>query len=140
MQADEMKALARRLVEEAWRQGKLDVINELYSPDCRLNGRPIGVQGIRQFISMFRSAFPDLHLTVEEQYVDNDRHIMRTRSQGTNHGSFMGIPPTGKEIDIGAISISRFKDGQIVEEWEYNDGVGLYRQLGLLPDRGRGPG
>lgn len=140
MQADEMKALAHRFIEEVWNQGALEVVEELYAPDCLLNGRPMGAEGIKKFVSMFRAAFPDLHLTIEEQIVDGDRYVMRTRSQGTNQGSFMGIPPSGKVIDIGAISISRFENGKIVEEWEYNDGLGMYRQLGLLPDRGRGPG
>jgi steroid delta-isomerase-like uncharacterized protein len=140
MQANEIKAIARRFVEEAWNEGALEVIDELYTPDCMMNDRPLGAEGIKQFIGMFRSAFPDLHLTVEEQFVDRDRHIMRTRSQGTNHGSFMGIPPSGKAINIGAISISRFEGAKVAEEWEYNDGLGLYRQLGLLPARGKGPG
>jgi steroid delta-isomerase-like uncharacterized protein len=138
MEQDEMKAVARRFFEEVWNQGKLEVIDEIYAKDCSLNGRLMGSAGIKQFIGMFRTGFPDIHLSIEEQAVDGNRLVTRTRSQGTHQGKFMGMPATDKRIDIGAITISRFIDGIIVEEWEYNDGLGLYRQIGVIPSRGKG--
>jgi predicted ester cyclase len=139
MQANEMKALASRFIEEAWNQGALEVIDEVYAQDCPLNGKPMGTEGFKKFIGMFRAAFPDIHLTIEEQLVIGDKLVSRTRTRGTHTGSFMGAPPTGNQIDVSAIAISRFENGKIIEEWENNDGLGMYRQLGLLPTRGRGP-
>ncbi len=81
---------------------------------------------------MFRSAFPDLHITVEDQIQENEQVVTRFSIHGTYEGDLMGIPATGKKFKVSGISIIRFEHGTAVEEWIEEDGLGLMRQLGIV--------
>src|SRR4051812_6753616 len=119
----ENKAIMHRY-EEAVNQGNLDLIDEViaadyvgHEPDEDLHGP----EGYKQFLTMFRSAFPDLHLTVEDEIAEGDRVASRFTVRGTHQGELMSIPPTGKQITVTGITICRFEDGKVVEEWENPD-------------------
>ncbi len=130
------KALNRRFVEEVINQGNIEAIDELIDPGvvdhAALPGFPTGREGAKQFFAMMRSAFPDLHLTIEDMIAEGDKVVMRSTWSGTHQGEFMGIPATGRRVTVSAIDISRVADGRIVEHWEQSDALGLMQQLGVV--------
>ncbi len=134
---EDNKALNRRFVEEVINQGNLDAIDELIDPGVVDHsvpaGFPTGREGAKQFAAMMRSAFPDLHHTIEDMIAEGDKVVMRSTWSGTHQGEFMGIPATGKRVTVSAIDISRVADGRIVEHWEQSDALGLMQQLGVVP-------
>ena len=81
------------------------------------------------------AAFPDFSVTIEDAIAEGDRVAVRVTVRGTHQGALMGIPPTGKQIAIKAISMWRVTDGRIVERWESADTLGLMQQLGVIPNR-----
>jgi steroid delta-isomerase-like uncharacterized protein len=82
---------------------------------------------------MFRSAFPDLQFTMEDQIADGDKVVHRLTATGTHRGEFMGIPPTDKRVRVTGVNINQFVDGKIVEAWGFMDMMGLMQQLGAIP-------
>jgi steroid delta-isomerase-like uncharacterized protein len=130
------KALTLRYWEEVANKGNLDLIEEICAPDyvCHEVDQDIrGPEGVRQFISMLRAAFPDLHVTVEDVIAEGEKIVQRWTGRGTHQGELMGIPPTGNRVSVAGITISRFKDGKVSEEWEVYDMMGMMQQLGVIP-------
>jgi len=82
---------------------------------------------------MFRSAFPDVHFSVEDQVVEGDKVVTRWRGSGTHQGNLMGIPPTGNRVSFVGITINRLEDGKVAEEWQIFDALGMMQQLGAIP-------
>ena len=94
-----------------------------------------GVEATKAFIAAYRAAFPDALSTVEDQVAEGDRVVTRWRARGT-HGAPLGeLPATGREFDVGGITIERFAGGRIAEVWVARDELGLLRQLGAIPER-----
>ncbi len=91
-------------------------------------------------LPVLRSAFPDLTMTPEEIIAEGDTVAARFVMQGTNTGEFMGMPPTGKRINIAGFDINRFADGKLVEHWGLTDFPKLMQQLGIEPPAGEGEG
>ena len=139
MSAEENKALARRsweIVAKASLETLEDALEEVYAhtfvmhePDEDVRG----IEGLTQFVSMIRSALPNLRITLEEDIAEGDKVVSRWRAQGTHQGELMGIAPTGNEVAITGITIHRIEDGKIVEEWENWDALGLMQQIGAVP-------
>jgi len=137
---EENKAIGRRAFEEVWSQGKLDVIDEILTADFvgHIAGSP-GIQGpesYKQFATMYRTAFPDLKFTVEDQIAEGDKVVNRWTFTGTHKGELMGIPPTG--IQVTGIDIYRIAGGKILEAWVNGDALGMWQQLGAVPKPGQG--
>ncbi len=136
MTEEKNKALNRRFVEEVINQGNLDVIEELLDPGAVDHAAPPGFatgrEGAKQFAAMMRSAFPDLHLTIEDMIAEGDKVVMRSTWSGTHEGEFMGIPATGRRVTVSGIDISRVADGRMVEHWGQFDALGLMQQLGAV--------
>ena len=134
---EDNKALNRRFVEEVINQGNIEAIDELIDPGVVEHAAPPGVptgrEGAKQFFAIVRSAFPDLHHTIEDMIAEGDKVVMRSTWSGTHQGEFMGIPATGRRVRVSAIDISRVADGRIVEHWEQSDALGLMQQLGVIP-------
>jgi predicted ester cyclase len=84
---------------------------------------------------MFLDAFPDLHFQIDEQFVAGDRVVTRGTWSGTNSGSLMGAPSTGKSFRSAGIVIDRVVEGRIVERWEVGDVFGMMQQIGLAPSQ-----
>ncbi len=130
------KRLADRVWEEIWHQGDLERIDGLFAQDFVRHdpGREIhGPEENRQFIQSFRTAFPDLRFTVEDQIAEGDKVCVRYRFQGTNSGAFQGRAPTQKQVVYSGILVYRIANGKIAEQWTEFDLMGLLRQLGILP-------
>ena len=139
MSAEENKALTRRSWEIVT-QGNLDtledVLAEVYAEDIVLHEPDEdvrGMEGLKQFVTMIRSAIPDLRITLEEDIAEGDKVVSRWRAQGTHQGELMGIAPMGNKVMITGITIHRIEEGKIVEEWENWDALGLMQQIGAIP-------
>ena len=141
---EENKAIFRRYIEEVWNQTNLEVVDEIFDryvshqPDGSVLER--GPEDVKRFMGEFRSAFPDLHSTIEDQIAEGDRVVTRWRMRGTHEGEFRGIAPTGKELEVTGIGIFRFSpEGKVVESWDNFDQLGLMQQLGVIPEAGQPP-
>ena len=137
--SEENKALARRSWEFVT-EGSVDTLGDtlaqVYAEDFVLHeaGEDIvGIEGLTQFVSMIRSAFPDLRVTLEDDIAEGEKVVSRWRAQGTHQGELMGIAATGNEVAITGITIHRIEDGKIVEEWENWDALGLMQHIGAVP-------
>jgi predicted ester cyclase len=86
---------------------------------------------------IFRSALPDGHIEIEDLLAEGDKVATRFRLRGTNTGSFQGMPPTGKAVDITATGIFRVVDGRVADNWVNFDALGLMQQLGVVPAPGQ---
>ena len=131
------KQLVRRVNEEVWNKGNLEIINELYSDDFVRHFLPDGseIQGLDKLRDRIRShlkAFPDWTEKIELIVAEGDFVAIHFSSTGTNNGSFLGNPPTGKQIHTNDMSIYRIVDGKIVEHWLLPDLLSLNQQLGLI--------
>jgi steroid delta-isomerase-like uncharacterized protein len=138
MSTEENKAIVRRVNDEVWNQGQLDVIDELIADDfvATVVGAPEqirGPQGFREFVVMYRTAFPDLRITVDEQVAEGETIVTRWTATGTNEGELMGIPATGKQATTAGININRISGGKLVEGWGLFDQLGLLQQIGAVP-------
>ncbi len=136
--SEQNKTLARRLREEFISSGDMALADELLAPDYHYHGpaamREIrGREAFKQAIAGFRAALPDLRETVEDQIVQADKVVSRFRLRGTHQGELMGVAPTGKQITIEGIDISRIEDGKIAEAWVMWDAHGMMEQIGLYP-------
>ena len=137
MSAD-TKAIARRLLEEAFNSGNLDVIDELLAPefvnhDAALPEPTTGIDAAKASIGGYRAAFPDLRITLEQQVADAELVATRWTARGTHQGELFGITPTGKQATVTGITIDRIVGGRIVESWTNWDTLGLMQQLGVVP-------
>ncbi len=138
MSTVENKAIDRRFTEEVWNRGNLAVVDELMRADY--NGHdptiPTGSAGFKQFVLMYRRAFPDVHLTIEDQMAEGDKVVSRWTAHGTHRGELMGIAPTGKQVTVTGINIERIANGKLVEGWSNYDTLGMLQQLGVIPAPG----
>jgi len=139
MSTEENKALMRRWIE-AVNQRNLAVFDELCAPEFVYHDASKTMQGLepyKQFLSMYLTAGPDLHFTIEDEVAEGDKVVTRYTTRGTHLGSFMGIPPTGKHVTVTGIAITRIANGKAVEEWANADDLGLLQQLGVIPAPGQ---
>jgi len=128
---------ARRLFEEAWSQGKIERFDELCSEGFVDHDPLLGEadrQALKDRVSTYRAAFPDLTFTIDEIFAAGDRVIMRWSAVGTFENELMGFAPTGEKRDpIEGIGISRFEGGKVVETWTQWDTLRFMKDLGAIP-------
>ena len=140
----ENAALIRRAIDEAVNKGNLSVLDEIVAPSYRYHeptaGELKGPDGLKQLVSMYRGAFPDIRVTIDDQVDAGNTIVSRWTGTGTHRGELLGAAPTGNKIRITGIIITRVEGGKIVEEWENYDALGMLQQLGLvqLPARAAG--
>jgi steroid delta-isomerase-like uncharacterized protein len=139
--SEENKEKMRRVLEEAFGQGKTEVVDEVLDSDFVCwdpnseTGEIRGAETIKGEIEYFRNAFPDFFWRVEEQVAEGDRVTTRYTLGGTHQGEFFGVPGTGKRIEITGINIDRFDEsGKLVEEWAEYDLLGAMRRMGAIPE------
>jgi steroid delta-isomerase-like uncharacterized protein len=139
MSTEDNKATDRRVVEEGWNQGNTAVFDELLAASYighDPSGPIQGPEGFKQFYATYRTAFPDTHLAIEDQIAEGNEVTSRWTATGTHQGPLMGIPPTGKQVRVTGITITRFADGKEVEAWFNWDTLGMLQQLGVVPAPG----
>ena len=141
MSAEKNKAIVSRYREQVFNEGDLAAVGQYLAPDYVRHdpGTPAevrGPDGVKQLGAAFRTGFPDIHLTAQDEIAEGDKVVQRLTCTGTHKGVFMGIPPTGKQIAVTVIEIFRLVDGKIAEQWVEADYLGLMQQLGVIPPLG----
>lgn len=135
----ENKAIVRRMIEELWNQQKIDVADELFAADATapdLPQLPPGPMGTKIVAQMFLTAFPDLHMTIEDMIAEEDRVAVRFTETATHKGDFMGVPASGKSVKFTEMAILQLKDSKITSSWYNVDVLTIMQQIGAIP----GPG
>ena len=144
MSTEENKAILRRIIEEIWNKGDLAVVDELIATNYVYHVPGPGGQevkdpdGLKQHVTMARTAFPDFHITIEDMVAEGDKVACRFTWRGTHKGEMMGIAPTGKQVTAAGIVISHIVGGKEVELWESIDQLGMMQQMGVVPPMGQG--
>jgi len=143
--AEENKALARRWFEDLFNTGNLEVTDEIIAPDHvnhdpTLPDIPTGPEGQKQIVNLYRGAFTNAHISVEDQLAEGDRVVTRWTGSGTHQGELMGVAPTGNQVRITGITINRVSGGKIVESWSNYDALGMMQQIGAIPEPGQAAG
>ena len=137
MSVQENKAMVHRLLDEFLNTGDLAAAEKFFAPDFINHNPARGMtpdrEGIKQFISTLHTGFPDIKMNADDLIAEDDKVIIRATISGTHNGNFVGIPPTGKKVNIMAISILRLAEGKIIERWNVSDEFGLLQQLGAMP-------
>jgi serine phosphatase RsbU (regulator of sigma subunit) len=130
---EENKSSFRRYLEEVFNQGNLEVADEIFDhyvshqPDGSTLER--GPEDVKRFVGEFRSAFPDLRISADDQIADGDKVVTRVTLRGTHRGMFRGTAPTGRRVEINGITIFRFSsEGKVVESWDSYDQFRVMRQ------------
>jgi steroid delta-isomerase-like uncharacterized protein len=136
--SEQNKKVARQVLE-VFGSGDLDVLDELVSANAvdhdtqNPNGNIRGPEGSKLTIAMYREAFPDLRMKVEDQIAVGDKVVTRWTAIGTHDGDLPGLPASGNKSTVTGIGIDRFEDGKIVEAWTNWDTLGMMQQLGAVP-------
>jgi steroid delta-isomerase-like uncharacterized protein len=130
-------------MEEVFNRGNISLVDELFAPDFVEHeelppGIPPGREAVKQLPTMFRSAFPDFKVTIDDVIAEGDKVVVRSTWSGTHKGEFMGIPPTGKSVSFGVFDTIRIAGGKFVEHWGQMDTIGMMQQLGVIPAPGEG--
>jgi steroid delta-isomerase-like uncharacterized protein len=137
--SEENKAIAHRALEEIFSaEGNLEVADDLIAPDY-VGHDPVspedvrGPEGVKEFASMYRNAFPDVLLSVEQRLAEGYMVATRWVANGTHLGELMGIAPTGNRVTVAGTSVERIVDGKIEETWDNYDALGMMQQIGAIP-------
>jgi predicted ester cyclase len=121
-------------IYEAINTGNLALLEKFVAPDYVEHSEGFqGVEPFQQQITAFRAAFPDLHVSIDDLLTDGDRFASRTTVTGTHTGDLMGMPPTGKQINVDAVDIGRIENGQATERWGGLNMYSMLTQLGVIP-------
>ena len=126
------KAVAMRVFDEIFNQGKFQVADEIYAPDFQNHGlhRTIDLKTDQDYVHAEKKAFPDLRMSVQEMVAEGDKVAVLWTFQGTHTGSgYEGLPPTGTRVEVRGITIWRIVDGRIVEEWSSFSETGAYIRM-----------
>ena len=136
--SDQNKAIARRALD-LFTSGDLDEMDQLVSEDAvdhdaqNPNAGIHGPEGAKRTAAIYRGAFPDLQITVEDQLAEGDKVVTRWTAVGTQDGDLAGLPASGRSTTVTGITIDRIAGGKIVESWGNWDTLGMMQQLGAVP-------
>ena len=136
MSTEQNKTIVRRVFDEIVNKGNLGIADELLAADYVNHDFPApapGAEGFKLVTTMFRSAFPDIVVTLEDEFAEGDKVVTRGVFVGTHTGDFMGIPATGRRVSIKYLDIWRLENGKAKENWVQMDMLGLMQQLGVIP-------
>ncbi|MBM3804982.1 MAG: ester cyclase [Acidimicrobiia bacterium] len=135
-----VKELVRRFRDELWNEGNLKVADEIIAPNCLYHiYDPItpfagtGPERAMKSVVMFRAAFPDLQMTIEDLFAEGDRAMARWTCRGTHTGDLLGVSPSRMQVTVAGMDMYRVADGKIQEFWINWDAMGLMQQIGLEP-------
>jgi steroid delta-isomerase-like uncharacterized protein len=140
--SEQNKTNVRRLFDELWNKGNMAVADELIAPtyihhDAATPDVGRGPEGEKKRVTMYRTAFPDLRLTIEDTIAEGETVVARWTCRGAHRGELHGIAPTGKQFAFAGVSIVRFVGGKMAEGWINWDALGLMQQLGAVPELGK---
>jgi steroid delta-isomerase-like uncharacterized protein len=132
------RELSGRIFQEVWNERKVDVIDDLVTTDyvhhdAQSADIQPGIEGYKQFVSVYLNAFPDLRFTIEEEISSDDKVVTRWSVTGTHNGDLPGLPRTGRAISLSGITIGRVSEAKFAESWNNWDALGMMQQLGAIP-------
>jgi predicted ester cyclase len=128
---------ARRLIEEAFGDGDLSVVDELVADGFIEHQNPvqgIGPEAVKEIVRGLHQALGEMRFDIEALVADEDTVWVRSRVTARNSRPFMGWPATGKLIEIDVFDVIRFSAGRAIEHWGVADRLGLLEQLGLADE------
>ncbi len=134
---ESIRAAAVAFFPHAWNTGDVSKAADIFSPkfvDHFTNDT--GIDEAAQLIGRFRTAFPDLKFTLDDEFAAENKVVHRWTMSGTHQGELMGIPPTSKAATWTGITIFMFEDGKIIERWANVDILGILQQIGVIPPPG----
>lgn len=139
MDTSTSKTVARSQFDRVWNRGEESAIEEFYTAGAVLHDPmiPVALEGraaIRTLVQAYRLAFPNLAFTVEDQIAESDRVVTRWTARGTHLRALLGIPATGRQVEVAGASIARLEGGRIAETWVHWDRAALFTQLGVVRD------
>lgn len=105
-----------------------------HTPDPSAKSK--GIQYTKDQISLYHTAFPDMKIKIKECFGDGEKLTVYSTFTGTNKGAMMGIPATNKKVSIDGIDIIKFEKDKISDHWGIYDNLGMFKQLGLMPEVG----
>jgi steroid delta-isomerase-like uncharacterized protein len=144
MAPENLAEASRQLLEQSFNDGKFELADQLIAAEA-VNHDPAepaelralrGPEVLKRTVSVYRTAFPDVRITVDDVIAAGDKVVLRWHSEGTHRGELAGLAPTGAHGSVTGISIDQWKDGKVVETWTEWDNLGLARQLGAAPPEG----
>ena len=139
MSAETDKRVVARLYEEVWNEGALGVVEEIFAGDFEGHAPgdtgTLGPDGVKGFVTAWRTAFPDLHVTIDAQHAAGGKVATRFTCTGTHAGRLLAFEPTGRHATMKGMAVTRVVDGRIASDWGEFDMVGLLRQLGVAGPR-----
>lgn len=139
------KETSRKIFEAGWNQGNAKVFEESIAPDAKYHdptmpNAPVGPAALTEQMKLYRAAFPDLKMTVDQIIADGDYVVVRWTSRGTHTGPLMGAAPTQRKVTVSGIVINKYTNGKVSEGWVNWDTAGLMQQIGVMPPMGVGAG
>lgn len=137
---EKQEGIVRRLFDEVWSKGRLDTIDEFVTKDIVGHDPMNPVKGsgsLRDVVKKYRTAFPDLHLDIQDLLSAGDKVVVRWRATGTHRGPLESLPATGRQATITGTSIYRFSRERICESFDQWDALGLMQQLGAVTMPGK---
>ncbi len=137
MPAEENKTIARSFHDEVWDGGNEAALDDLFAEDVvdhgAIRGQPPGREGHKYQVKLFRSAFPDLHVTAEDIFSEGNKVAYRWTGRGTHQSEILGIAPTGNGGTFRGIDVRRTAEGKVVERWSEYNALEAMQQMGVLP-------
>ena len=138
MSIEENKAVIRRYFDEIVNQGKMELYSEFMAEnvlgyDATDPEPKVGFENVKQVMILFHTAFPDLQCPLYDILAEGDKVVVRWGLRGTHRDLFMGVPASGKKVDVSGIIIYRLENHKIIEYWGRFDTLGLMKQVGAVP-------
>jgi steroid delta-isomerase-like uncharacterized protein len=141
--SNQAKTVASRYFDDLWSRGDLTAADEILSADVSFHGPGVSLRGpesLKQLVTMFRTAFPDLGISdvehIAEPQAEREKVASSFTLRGTQRGEFQGIPPTGRPVAVAGTHIFRIAGGKIEDIRISTDTLGMLQQLGVLPAPG----
>lgn len=137
------RTLISKFVEELWNKRQFEVADEIFAKDCvshqlrsgvPADAVPRGPEAIKEHVAGWIASFPDLRFNIEQMLSEGDRVVMQLMMEGTHQRTWLGIPASGKKVEIRMFTVHRVLQGKIVEDWVLVELLGLFQQLGVIPD------
>ncbi len=134
--SEDNKKTVWKLLEDAWNGGQLEAVDGLVSGDCHFHD-PVfpsmspGANSLKQHIRMFRKAFPDLRLSIDDMIAERNEVVVHWTMRGTHHHAFLGMAPTNRAVSVSGTTINRIEHRKVVEQWSDWNLLSLMEQLGL---------
>jgi steroid delta-isomerase-like uncharacterized protein len=128
--------IARGVMEELFGRGNLDYVDQYFERTYRGHDTLLGEFGydrLKQNVQLYRQAFPDLSVKIDDLVSASEKVLLRWTARGTHRGPFLGRSATGKKATVSGITVMTFRNGKISEDYTQWDALGLLQELGITP-------